>query len=87
MTIALAMMGAALVTALFASATTLWNRRSGGPDAQAQMVTASTLLLSQLQGRIEALEARVASLESENADHEANLRAYEALYGPLPQGA
>lgn len=59
--------------------TTLWHKRSEGPEAASQMVTASTLMLAQLQDRIEVLESRVGRLESENS-------AYYRLYGPLPRG-
>jgi hypothetical protein len=48
------------------------------------MVTATTLLLAQLQTRVAALESRVAMLETEVEEHENNLKIYEDLYGPLP---
>ncbi len=77
MTIALATLLAAVLTAGMAGATTLWNRRRRGPESSSQMLTASTLLLTQLQVRIDSLERRVEHLEAENS-------AYFRLHGPLP---
>ena len=57
--------------------TTLWHRRINGPEATSQIVTASSLILVQLQDRIAVLEMRVAQVENDN-------KRYYRLYGPLP---
>lgn len=72
------------LTSVAAVGATAWKMRRGGPESQAQMVTASTLLLEQLQRRITALEQRTAALELENAAHELNLLRYAEAFGPLP---
>ena len=93
------MNGATLVTLLvgigsvaITAGTTIWHRRRRGPDATATMVTASTLLLEQLQRRVSALEAqtvdqdlRIRMLEEENAEHENTIERYRLMFGPLPQ--
>lgn len=84
MTAAMATVLAGLGSVLITATTTIWLRRRSGPEAQAAIVTASTLLLAQLQTRIAALEGRVKLLERENLIHETRLRHYEDLYGPLP---
>lgn len=68
----------ASLTALIAVGGTLWAKRRSSPESEANMLTASTLLLAQLQARVAALETRVAILETENAE-------YHHLYGPLPR--
>lgn len=72
------------VTSMGALFATFWRIRRSSPESEAQIVTASTLLLEQLQRRIVALEQRTAALETENSEHERKLRLYEAMYGPLP---
>lgn len=72
------------MTSLAAVGTTVWKVRRGGPEAQAQMVTASTLLLEQLQQRIQVLEDRIYFLERENAEHEQALLRYTRMYGKFP---
>ena len=75
---------AGLISVSLAQGATLWIKRRTSPEAQAQIVTASTLLLAQLQHRVAALETRLEHLEAEIEVHEINLRTYEDLYGPLP---
>lgn len=84
MTVALATILAGVSSVGLTGGITLWLRRSTGSEAHSQMVTATTLLLAQLQTRVAALEGRLTTLESEIEDHEESLRQYEALFGPLP---
>ena len=65
------------LSSLAAIGVTAWRVRRDGPEAGAQLVTASSLLLAQLQRRISALEERLDYAIAEND-------AYERLYGPLP---
>ena len=80
-------LGSVVITA----GTTIWHRRRRGPEASAAMVTASTLLLEQLQRRGSALEAqtvdqgiRIKMLEDENAEQGNTIERYRLLFGPLP---
>ena len=45
------------LTSVAAVGATAWKMRRSGPESQAQMVTASTLLLEQLQRRITCVRA------------------------------
>lgn len=72
------------ITSIGALVATFWRIRRSSPESEAQIVTASTLLLEQLQRRIVALEQRTAALEAENSEHERKLRLYEQAFGPLP---
>lgn len=65
------------VSVLATAIATFWHKRSDGPEASAQMITASSLILAQLQDRIAVLEGRVEKLEEENEE-------YHRLFGPLP---
>jgi len=66
-----------VASAALAAFATVFQYRRTAPSQQAQMLTASTVFLQQLQHRIQLLEDRVAVLETEND-------LYHMLYGPFP---
>ncbi len=84
MSIAIATLLAAALTAAAATASTLWAKRRGGPDAHLATITASTMLMAQLQTRLASQDARIALLEERVAHLEEENTAYHRLYGPLP---
>ena len=66
------------LTVVIGAIVTVWNSRKASPQAQATLGDGYNALLTQVQARLIALEARVTHLEFEND-------AYHRLYGPLPK--
>jgi len=85
MTVALATVLVGLLTVVLTTGSTVWHRRTRGPEAHAQIVNASTGLLEQLQTRIGVLETRVDLLEAENIELTETVARYYFVYGPLPE--
>jgi hypothetical protein len=74
-----------LVTALAATAATMWRQRSRGPESQATLIGAADTLIRQLQDRVLVLERRVADVETINDRLDKELNLYYRSFGPLPE--